>query len=36
VPLIGFYSNGEVCPLAGQREARLHNCTFVTVLLGEG
>lgn len=35
IPLIGFYSNGEVCPLPGQQTARNHNYTFVTVLFGE-
>jgi len=35
IPLIGFYSNGEICPLPGQQRTFCHGYTFVTVLLGE-
>lgn len=35
IPLIGFYSNGELCPLPGQKTTRDHGYTFVTVLIGE-
>lgn len=35
IPLIGFYSNGELCPLQGQRRTFCHGYTFVTVLIGE-
>jgi hypothetical protein len=35
IPLIGFYSNGELCPLPGQKRTFCHGYTFVTVLIGE-
>ncbi len=35
LPLIGFYTNGELCPLSGQKTTRDHGYTFVTVLIGE-
>lgn len=36
LPWIGFYTNGEFCPLPGSPRAQAHGGTFVTVLLGEG
>jgi hypothetical protein len=35
VPAIGFYTNGEICPLPGSQTPFMHAGTFVTVLLGE-
>lgn len=35
IPFIGFYTNGELCPLKGQTTTRDHGYTFVTVLIGE-
>ena len=35
VPIAGFYTYGEICPLRGQHEARVHNSTLAFVLLGE-
>ncbi len=35
LPLIGFYSFGEIGPLGPGRDAVLHNCTMITLLLGE-
>lgn len=35
VPVAGFYTYGEICPLPGSPTPFSHNCTFVTVLLGE-
>lgn len=35
IPIAGFYSYGEICPLRGQHEARVHNSTLAFVLLGE-
>ncbi len=36
IPAIGFYSSAEFCPLPLSPAPRTHNCTFVTVLIGEG
>ena len=36
VPLLGFYSGGEICPLRGQEKTQTHGFTFTTVLIGEG
>ena len=36
VPVIGFYSYGEIAPLCGRNTASFHNETMVTVLLGTG
>lgn len=33
--LMGFYSFGEISPLEAGRQSLLHNCTFITLLLGE-
>ncbi|MDJ0669167.1 MAG: SpoIIE family protein phosphatase [Desulfobacterales bacterium] len=33
--LMGFYSFGEISPLEEGRQSLLHNCTFITLLLGE-
>ncbi|MEZ4237850.1 MAG: FIST N-terminal domain-containing protein [Myxococcota bacterium] len=33
VPVIGFYSYGEIAPLAGRSRADFHNETFVTLVL---
>lgn len=35
LPIVGFYSFGEIGPLAPGRAAVLHNCTMITLLLGE-
>ena len=35
LPFMGFYSFGEIGPLATSRVAVLHNCTMITLLLGE-
>lgn len=35
IPVCGFYSFGEISPLMSGKPAVLHNCTFVTLLLGE-
>ena len=35
IPVCGFYTFGELCPLPGRTEPQGHNCTFVTVLIGE-
>lgn len=35
MPLMGFYTFGEICPLTQGGDPRLHNCTMVAVLLGE-
>ncbi len=35
IPLIGFYSSGELCPLKGHRTTQTHGGTFATVLFGE-
>jgi hypothetical protein len=34
VPMCGFYTFGELGPLTNQSEARYHNTTFVTLLIG--
>jgi hypothetical protein len=37
IPMTGFYSYGEICPLKNEpNNSMLHNQTFVTLLLGEG
>ena len=33
--LMGFYSFGEISPLEKGRQSLLHNCTFITLLIGE-
>jgi len=35
VPIIGYYGNGEVCPLQGESKACYHNETIVILILGE-
>ncbi|MDJ0801891.1 MAG: SpoIIE family protein phosphatase [Desulfobacterales bacterium] len=35
IALAGFYSFGEISPLESAGSSLLHNCTFVTLLLGE-
>ncbi len=35
LPVIGFYTYGEFCPLPNDPAPRAHGCTFVTVLIGE-
>lgn len=35
VPVVGFYTYGEFCPLSSSNTPRSHGTTFVTVLLGE-
>jgi sigma-B regulation protein RsbU (phosphoserine phosphatase) len=35
LPFVGFYSFGEIGPLGPGRAAVLHNCTMITLLLGE-
>lgn len=35
IPMIGFYTFGEIGPVASHTRARYHNTTFVTLLLGE-
>ncbi len=35
MPMCGFYTFGEIGPVAEQAQARYHNTTFVTLLLGE-
>lgn len=35
LPVLGFYSYGEIAPLPGGARAQFHNETFVTVLLGD-
>jgi hypothetical protein len=34
IPVVGFYSYGEIAPLGGAARADFHNETFVTVLVG--
>lgn len=34
VPILGFYTYGEICPLKKDSSAKLHNETFVNVLIG--
>lgn len=36
LPICGFYTFGELSPLRPNDGSRLHNCTLVTVLIGEG
>ena len=33
VPVVGFYSYGEIAPICGRNHAHFHNETFVTVVL---
>ncbi len=35
IALAGFYSFGEISPLEAAGPSLLHNCTFITLLLGE-
>lgn len=35
LPTSGFYTYGEICPLESGGPAVSHNCSFVTLLLGE-
>jgi hypothetical protein len=35
VPVIGFYSGSELCPLKGQQTTQTHGFTFTTLLIGE-
>jgi len=35
IPMTGFYTFGEIGPVSGHTQARYHNTTFVTLLLGE-
>lgn len=35
IPMTGFYSFGEIGPVADHAHARYHNTTFVTLLIGE-
>ncbi len=35
IALTGFYSFGEISPLDAEGQSLLHNCTFITLLLGE-
>ena len=35
LPISGFHSFGEFSPLGGSRESLLHNCTLVTLLIGD-
>jgi serine phosphatase RsbU (regulator of sigma subunit) len=35
IALAGFYSFGEISPLEAPGPSLLHNCTFITLLLGE-
>ena len=35
VPVCGFYTYGELCPLPGGTAPQAHDSTFVTVLIGE-
>ncbi len=35
IALTGFYSFGEISPLEETGQSLLHNCTFITLLLGE-
>lgn len=36
MPIAGFYTYGEIAPLVRDYESRLHQMTFVTVLIGVG
>jgi hypothetical protein len=35
IPVCGFYTYGELCPLPGSNAPQAHDSTFVTVLIGE-
>ena len=35
IPVCGFYTYGELCPLPGSTAPQAHDSTFVTVLIGE-
>ncbi len=35
LPIMGFYAYGEVSPLKRKHHSRLHNCTMVTLVIGE-
>ena len=35
LPIFGFYTFGELSPLQKNDKSRLHNCTLVTLLIGE-
>jgi len=35
LPILGFYSFGEISPLKRAGETRLHNCTLASLLIGE-
>ena len=35
LPVSGFYTFGEFSPLGGNQESLLHNCTLVTLLIGD-
>ncbi|MDM8518344.1 FIST N-terminal domain-containing protein, partial [Desulfobacterales bacterium HSG16] len=35
IPITGFYTHGEIAPIAENRTSKLHNCTLVALLLGE-
>jgi serine phosphatase RsbU (regulator of sigma subunit) len=35
IALMGFYSFGEISPLEAGGQSVLHNCTFITLLIGE-
>jgi hypothetical protein len=35
IPVCGFYTYGELCPLPGGTAPQAHDSTFVTVLIGE-
>jgi serine phosphatase RsbU (regulator of sigma subunit) len=35
LPICGFYTFGELSPLRQNDKSRLHNCTLVTLLIGE-
>ena len=35
IPMSGFYTFGEIGPVSGHTNARYHNTTFVTLLMGE-
>jgi hypothetical protein len=34
IPIVGFYTYGEIAPLVRDGQSRLHQMTFVTVLIG--
>jgi serine phosphatase RsbU (regulator of sigma subunit) len=35
LPILGFYSYGEISPIPGLQRSWLHNCTMVALLFGE-